>query len=43
MDGNRLQYAAGAWFLGNMLTANLQKTGAFEVYYDGDLVRWGWA
>lgn len=26
------------FFVGNMIQANLQKTGAFEVYYDGKLV-----
>jgi hypothetical protein len=29
----------GAWFMGNMIHNSLTSTGAFEVFYDGQLVR----
>ena len=35
---NRFGAAAGCWILGNVLQNTLQSTGAFEVYFDGDLV-----
>lgn len=28
-----------AWFFGNMAQSSLSSTGAFEVFYDGSLVR----
>jgi hypothetical protein len=28
----------GAWFIGNMIATNLMSTGAFEIFYDGQLV-----
>lgn len=31
-------YAAGVFFVGNTLVANLKESGAFEVYYDGELI-----
>jgi hypothetical protein len=35
---NRFGAAMGVWFVGNLLVTNLQNTGAFEVYFDGNLV-----
>ena len=35
---NKLGAAAGIWFVGNIAVANLARTGAFEVYYDGQTV-----
>ena len=35
---NRVGYLMLAFFAGNMVSNSLQKTGAFEVYYDGRLV-----
>jgi selT/selW/selH-like putative selenoprotein len=35
---NRVGYLMLTFFAGNMVSANLQKTGAFEVYHDGALV-----
>ncbi len=39
LKDKRLGIIAGAWFAGNMLSNSLLSTGAFEVYYDGQLVR----
>ncbi|MCO5597427.1 hypothetical protein L7F22_051505 [Adiantum nelumboides] len=36
--GNRFGAAAGLWVIGNVLQNTLQSTGAFEVYFDGDLI-----
>ncbi|PNH04926.1 SelT-like protein [Tetrabaena socialis] len=36
--GNRFGAGMGVWFVGNLVTTNLQNTGAFEVYFDGRLV-----
>ncbi|KAI5080574.1 hypothetical protein GOP47_0003757 [Adiantum capillus-veneris] len=36
--GNRFGAAAGLWVIGNVLQNTLQGTGAFEVYFDGDLI-----
>ena len=38
---NRFGAAMGVWFVGNMLVTNLQNTGAFEVYFNGQRVRSG--
>ena len=38
---NRFGAVMGIWFVGNMMINTLQQTGAFEVYFDGQLVR-GW-
>lgn len=35
---NRVGYLMLSFFAGNMVSTSLQKTGAFEVYYDGRLV-----
>ncbi|KAH7282570.1 hypothetical protein KP509_35G037100 [Ceratopteris richardii] len=35
---NRFGTAAGLWVIGNVLQNTLQSTGAFEVFYDGDLI-----
>lgn len=35
---NRFGAAAGTWIIGNVLQNMLQNTGAFEVYFDGDLI-----
>eukprot|EP00882_Tetradesmus_deserticola_P024894 GHRQ01027245.1.p2 GENE.GHRQ01027245.1~~GHRQ01027245.1.p2 ORF type:complete len:196 (-),score=39.09 GHRQ01027245.1:111-698(-) len=37
--GNRVGVGVGIWFLGNFLQNQLLSTGAFEVFYDGTLVR----
>lgn len=36
---NKFGWAMGVWFVGNMLHNGLTSTGAFEIYYDGHLVR----
>ena len=28
----------GAWFVGNTVSQNLLNTGAFEIYYDGEVI-----
>ena len=38
VTSNRFGVGVGVWFVGNMLTNQLISTGAFEVYYDGQLV-----
>ncbi|XP_015897250.2 selT-like protein [Ziziphus jujuba] len=38
LRANRFRSIATTWFLGNFLQTFLQTTGAFEVYYNGDLV-----
>lgn len=35
---NRFGAVIGVWFVGNMLVNTLQSTGAFEVYFDGQLI-----
>jgi selT/selW/selH-like putative selenoprotein len=35
IERNRIGYLMATFFAGNMVSANLQKTGAFEVYYNG--------
>ncbi|KAJ7536870.1 hypothetical protein O6H91_12G086100 [Diphasiastrum complanatum] len=35
---NRFGAIAGSWLIGNALQNALHSTGAFEIYYDGDLV-----
>ncbi|CAG9467747.1 unnamed protein product [Pedinophyceae sp. YPF-701] len=35
---SRMPYMLGAWFVGNTVIQSLTKTGAFEVFYDGELV-----
>lgn len=35
---NRFGTGVGVWFVGNFITNQLISTGAFEVYYDGELV-----
>ncbi|GFR42461.1 hypothetical protein Agub_g3368 [Astrephomene gubernaculifera] len=35
---NRFGAVFGVWFAGNFIMTNLQNTGAFEVYYDGQLI-----
>ncbi len=35
----RMVIIMGAWFVGNMIHNSLSSTGAFEVFYDGQLVR----
>jgi hypothetical protein len=36
---NKFAAAMGIWFIGNTLAGSLISTGAFEVYFDGQLVR----
>ncbi|KAG2425846.1 hypothetical protein HXX76_013470 [Chlamydomonas incerta] len=35
---NRFGAAMGVWFVGNMVVTNMQNTGAFEVFFNGDLI-----
>jgi hypothetical protein len=35
---NKFGYGMGIWFLGNAINNSLMSTGAFEIYYDGNLV-----
>lgn len=35
---NRFGAAAAFWIIGNVLQNTLQSTGAFEIYFDGDLI-----
>lgn len=35
---NRFGAGVGLWFVGNLIQNQLVSTGAFEVYYDGNLV-----
>ena len=35
---NRIGFIMAAFFIGNMVVANMAKTGAFEVYHNGRLV-----
>ena len=35
---NKMGSSAGAWFLGNTVSQNLLNTGAFEVFYDGEVI-----
>jgi hypothetical protein len=36
---NRFGAGIGVWLVGNLVSNQLISTGAFEVYYDGQLVR----
>mmetsp|Transcript_18778 Transcript_18778/g.46763 ORF Transcript_18778/g.46763 Transcript_18778/m.46763 type:complete len:150 (-) Transcript_18778:383-832(-) len=38
MQANKMGSCMGAWFVGNMLSQNLLNTGAFEVYYNGEVI-----
>jgi hypothetical protein len=38
LTANKMSTCGMTWFMGNTLAQNLVSTGAFEVYYDGDLV-----
>ena len=38
LTANKPTAALGAWLGGNMLTSAVTGTGAFEIYFDGDLV-----
>ena len=38
MQSNKMGSCMGAWFLGNTISQNLLNTGAFEVYYDGEVI-----
>mmetsp|Transcript_37327 Transcript_37327/g.59961 ORF Transcript_37327/g.59961 Transcript_37327/m.59961 type:complete len:140 (-) Transcript_37327:948-1367(-) len=38
MQNNKMSSCMGAWFLGNTVSQNLLNTGAFEVYYDGEVI-----
>mmetsp|Transcript_23999 Transcript_23999/g.42758 ORF Transcript_23999/g.42758 Transcript_23999/m.42758 type:complete len:111 (-) Transcript_23999:370-702(-) len=35
---NKFGYGMGIWFLGNAINNSLMSTGAFEIYYDGNLI-----
>lgn len=38
LQEKRMAYVMGAWFLGNTIKNSLLSTGAFEVFYDGELI-----
>jgi selT/selW/selH-like putative selenoprotein len=38
LQESKLQSCLMAWFAGNLVSQNLQATGAFEVYYDGAVI-----
>lgn len=38
MQSNKMGSCMGAWFLGNTVSQNLLNTGAFEVYYNGEVI-----
>lgn len=38
LESNKMGSCIGAWFVGNIVSANLLNTGAFEVYYDGETI-----
>lgn len=38
MANNKMTTCMTVWFLGNTVAQNMLSTGAFEVYYDGNLV-----
>ena len=38
LRANRFGSIASAWLLGNVMQSFLQSSGAFEVYYNGELV-----
>jgi selT/selW/selH-like putative selenoprotein len=38
MQANKMGTTMGAWFVGNMVSQNLLNTGAFEIYYDGEVI-----
>ena len=38
LQSNKFGSIMGAFFVGNMVSQNLKNTGAFEIYYDGELL-----
>ena len=38
LGNNKMSTCMTSWLLGNTVAQNLVSTGAFEVYYDGNLV-----
>jgi len=38
LANNKMPTCLGAWFLGNTIAQNMLSTGAFEVYYDGQII-----
>ena len=38
MQSNKMGSAMGAWFIGNTASQSLLNTGAFEIYYDGEVI-----
>ena len=38
LQSNKMGSTIGAWFVGNMVSQNLLNTGAFEVFYDGEVI-----
>jgi len=38
MKNNKMTTCMGLWFFGNTIAQNLLSTGAFEIYYDGELI-----
>jgi|TARA_B110000977_G_scaffold128709_1_gene164249 selT/selW/selH-like putative selenoprotein len=38
LQSNKMGSTMGAWFVGNTVSTNLLNTGAFEVFYDGEVI-----
>ena len=38
LQSNKMGSTMGAWFVGNTVSQNLLNTGAFEVFYDGEMI-----
>lgn len=38
LQSNKMGSTMGAWFVGNTVSQNLLNTGAFEVFYDGEVL-----
>ena len=38
LQSNKMGSTMGAWFVGNTVSQNLLNTGAFEVFYDGEVI-----
>lgn len=38
LQDKKMGTCMGAWFLGNTIHQNLLSTGAFEIYFDGELI-----
>lgn len=38
LDGSKIQFCLGTFFIGNMVQGNLLSTGAFEIFVNNELV-----